>query len=55
MPAPAYAISARLEFPDITRPPVTAVTEMLTTGVPIATCEILDNISIAGVGKRPST
>ncbi|MCF8043867.1 MAG: FAD-binding protein [Desulfarculaceae bacterium] len=50
LPAPAYAISARLEFPDI-QSAGDAVTEMLTTGVPIATCEILDNISIAVLAK----
>lgn len=50
LPAPAYAISARLEFPDI-QTAGDAVTEMLTSGVPIATCEILDNVSIAVLAK----
>ncbi|MEW5910960.1 MAG: FAD-linked oxidase C-terminal domain-containing protein [Thermodesulfobacteriota bacterium] len=45
LPQPEYAISARLEFGDITSAGG-AVTEMLTTGVPIATCEILDDVSI---------
>ncbi|MCB2227171.1 MAG: FAD-binding protein [Desulfarculaceae bacterium] len=50
LPAPAYAISARLEFPDITSAGA-AVTEMLTTGVPIATCEILDDVSLQVLQK----
>lgn len=45
LPLPAYSIAARLEFPD-TKSAGDAVTEMLTSGIPIATCEILDNVSI---------
>ncbi|RJX35502.1 MAG: FAD-binding protein [Desulfarculus sp.] len=45
LPQPEYAISARLEFGGISSAGA-AVTEMLTTGVPIATCEILDDVSI---------
>jgi len=45
MPLPAYSTSSRLEFPDIASAGA-AVTEMLTTGIPIATCEILDNVSL---------
>lgn len=45
LPLPAYSISARLEFPDIESAGA-AVTEMITSGIPIATCEILDNVSI---------
>ncbi len=47
---PAYSISARLEFPDIESAGA-AVTEMLTSGVPIATCEILDNVSLEVLQK----
>ena len=50
LPAPAYSISARLEFPDI-EAAGDAVTEMLTTGVPIATCEILDDVSLQVLQK----
>ena len=44
-PMPEYSISSRLEFPDI-QSAGDAVTELLTSGVPIATCEILDNASL---------
>jgi glycolate oxidase len=50
LPLPEYAISARLEFPDIESTGA-AVTEMLTTGIPISTCEILDDMSIAVLQK----
>lgn len=50
MPLPEYAISARLEFPDIESAGA-AVTEMLTTGIPISTCEILDDMSIEVLKK----
>ncbi len=50
LPAPAYSISARLEFPDI-QSAGAAVTEMLTSGVPISTCEILDDVSLAVLKK----
>ncbi len=50
LPQPAYAISARLEFPDI-KSTGDAVTEMLTGGVPIATCEILDDVSLEVLKK----
>jgi glycolate oxidase subunit GlcD len=45
LPLPEYSISSRLEFPDIESAGA-AVTEAITSGVPIATCEILDNVSI---------
>jgi len=45
LPLPEYSIAARLEFPDIESAGA-AVTEMLTSGIPISTCEILDNVSI---------
>jgi glycolate oxidase subunit GlcD len=45
LPIPEYSISSRLEFPDIESAGA-AVTDMITSGVPIATCEILDNVSI---------
>lgn len=50
LPLPEYAISARLEFPDIESAGA-AVTEMLTTGIPISTCEILDNMSLEVLTK----
>ncbi len=50
LPLPEYSISARLEFPDITSAGA-AVTEMLTSGIPISTCEILDNVSIEVLRK----
>ncbi len=50
IPTPPYAISARLDFPDIDSAGQ-AVTEMLTSGIPIATCEILDNVSIEVLRK----
>jgi glycolate oxidase len=50
LPLPEYAISARLEFPDI-ESAGQAVTEMLTGGIPISTCEILDDMSIAVLKK----
>ena len=50
LPAPAYTISARLEFPDIPSAGG-AVTEMLTSGIPIATCEILDDVSLEVLSK----
>ena len=43
LPLPAYAISARLEFADIESAGA-AVTQMLTSGIPISTCEVLDNM-----------
>ncbi|MCB2185668.1 MAG: FAD-binding oxidoreductase [Deltaproteobacteria bacterium] len=46
LPQPEYSIASRLEFPDI-EGAGQAVTDMLTGGVPIATCEILDNASLA--------
>ncbi|KIX14180.1 FAD-binding and (Fe-S)-binding domain-containing protein [Dethiosulfatarculus sandiegensis] len=53
LPMPEYSISARLEFPSIETAGA-AVTEMLTTGIPIATCEILDNVSIEVLKKAIS-
>ncbi len=50
LPAPEYAISARLEFPDI-QSAGDAVTKMLTGGIPISTCEILDDMSIEVLRK----
>ncbi|MFH1060262.1 MAG: FAD-linked oxidase C-terminal domain-containing protein [Pseudomonadota bacterium] len=50
LPLPEYNISARLEFPDVPSAG-NAVTEMLTTGIPIATCEILDNVSLQVLEK----
>jgi glycolate oxidase len=50
LPLPEYNISARLEFPDVPSAGA-AVTEMLTSGIPIATCEILDNVSLAVLEK----
>ncbi|MFZ5585491.1 MAG: FAD-binding and (Fe-S)-binding domain-containing protein [Thermodesulfobacteriota bacterium] len=50
LPLPEYNISARLEFPDVAKAG-NAVTEMLTTGIPIATCEILDNVSLQVLEK----
>ena len=49
-PLPPYSIAARLEFPDI-QSAGDAVTELLTSGVPIATCEILDDASIEVLRK----
>ena len=45
LPTPPYAIAARLDFPDIPSAGA-AVTEMLASGIPIATCEVLDNVSM---------
>jgi len=45
LPLPEYSISSRLEFPTIESAGA-AVTDMITSGIPIATCEILDNVSI---------
>jgi glycolate oxidase len=50
LPLPEYAISARLEFSDI-ESAGKAVTAMLTGGIPVSTCEILDNVSIAVLKK----
>ncbi|MBI4800578.1 MAG: FAD-binding protein [Desulfarculus sp.] len=50
LPLPEYAISARLEFPDIESAGA-AVTQMLTTGIPISTCEILDDASLKVLQK----
>ncbi len=53
MHLPQYSLAARLEFPDI-QSAGAAVTEMLTSGIRIATCEILDNVSIAVLQKAIS-
>jgi glycolate oxidase len=45
LPLPEYSIASRLEFPSIETAGA-AVTEMLTSGIPISTCEILDNVSL---------
>ncbi len=45
LPVPEYSIFARIDFPSL-EDAGNAVEEMLTSGIPICTCEILDRVSM---------
>lgn len=50
LPSPEYSAYAKLSFPS-TREAGAAVEEILSSGIPISTCEILDQVSISVVKK----